>query len=272
MSPDLKLVNGDGSPSSLPIGETLRMTLKFLRDNFTAIVKVSVIPSALILVTFAAFGAFDVPTEEEAVSPLSMLPSTLITGALMAIIMAAVGRMALFGDVPERFGLPVFGRDEVQTWLASVLTGVATALAAVIVIVILMALTGSMALGIFVAIFPAVIVATALSMIYPIVLISGKLDFRRSVEMARGHLAPLVAVIFTTSFGTIMLLFIVLSFVLAAVSGFIGEDGMAAFTMKFGAVFMVLIQVVTAVVNIAVVSLAFRWIDYYSPDPLLSGE
>lgn len=272
MSPDLKLVNGDGSPSSLPIGETLRMTLKFLKDNFTTIVKVSVIPSMLILVTFAAFGAFDAPVEGEVVSPFSMLPSTLITGALMAIIMAAVGRLALFGDVPERFGLPVFGRDEVQTWMASILTGVVTGLAAVIVFVVLMALTGSMALAVFVAIFPAVIVATALSMIYPIVLVVGKLDFRRSIAMARSHLPPLVAVIFTASFGTIMLLFIILSFALAAVSGFIGEEGMAAFTMKFGTVFMVLIQVVTAVVNIVVVCMAFRWIDYYSPDPLLSGE
>lgn len=272
MSPDFKLVNGGGGSSSLPIGETLRMTLKFLRDNFTTIIKVSVIPSALILVTFAGFGAFDAPVEDEVVSPFAMLPSTLITGALMAIIMAAVGRLALFGDAPERFGLPVFGRDEVQTWMASILTGVATAVVAALVFVVLMALTSSMVLAAFVAIFPAVIVATALSMIYPIVLIIGKLDFRRSIEMARSQLVPLIAVIFTASFGTIMLLFVVLSFLMAAASGFIGEEGLAAFTMKFGTVFMVLMQVVTAVVNIVVISLAFRWIDYYSPDPLLSGE
>lgn len=272
MSPDFKLVNGDGRPSSLPIGETLRMALKFLRDNFTAIIKVSVIPSMLILVTFALFGAFDAQVEEEAVSPFAMLPSTLITGALMAIIMAAVGRIALFGDAPERFGLPVFGRDEVQTWMASILTGVVTAISAALVFVVLMALTGSMVLAVFVAIFPAVLVATALSMIYPVVLTIGRLDFRRSIQMARGQLPQLIAIIFTASFATIMLLFIVLSFLLAAVSGFIGEEGMATFTMKFGTVFMVLIQVVTAVANIVVISLAFRWIDYYSPDPLLSGE
>lgn len=270
MSPDLKLVNGNPNPDLLPIGDTLKMSAAFLRENIGAIAMVSLVPTALIILALSFFGTFDL--EAEPANPLAMLPSSLISGAFMAVIMAAVGRMALFDEKPERFGVPAFGREEALTWGGSILASFATGITFAVIFGVVFALTSSLAFGILVGAAPAIAVATALAMIYPVILTTGRLDFRRAVSMAQGQMLRLLAVILIASLVTVIVASALMSLILAFASGMIPEEGLADFTLKFTAVFMVLIQVTTAIVNVAVISFAFRWIDYYSSDPLLKSD
>lgn len=270
MSPDLKLVNGGGTTPTLPVLATLKMAFAFLRSNIGAVGKVSVIPTGLIIIALFFFGAFEV-TEEPA-SPFAMLPSSLITGALMAVIMVAIGKMVLFDTMPATVPFPNFGRDELLTWGASVLSSVATVVAAAVPALVVFALTRSAALAIFAAIVPAIVVAVLLSLIYPVVLTTGRLDFRRTVEMTRKLLPQLFALILLASLITAVVAFAVMSLFLGIAAVLMGEDGMTDFAVQSTAMFMVVIQVLMACVNISVISFAFRWIDYYSPDPLLRGD
>lgn len=270
MSPDLKLVNGGGQPLTLPVLETLKMAFAFLRSNIGAIVRVSVIPTGLIIIALAFFGAFEV-TEEPA-SPFAMLPSSLMTGALMAMIMVAIGKIVLFGTVPTTVPFPSFGRDELLTWGASVLSSVATIVAAVIPALVVFGLTRSAVLAVFVAILPAIVVAILLSLIYPVILTTGKLDFRRTIAITKNMLPQLFTLLLLASLITVVVAFALMSLFFGVATLLVGEDGMTDFAVQSTAMFMVVIQVLMAVVNITVISFAFRWIDYYSPNPLLSEQ
>jgi hypothetical protein len=270
MSPDRKLVNGNPNPDQLPIGDTLKMSAAFLRENIGALAMVSLVPTALIILALSFFGAFNL--EAEPANPLTMLPSSLISGAFMAVIMAAVGRMVLFGESPERFGIPAFGREEALTWGGSIVASFATGITFAVIFGVVFALTSSLTFALLVGAVPAITVATALALIYPVILTTGRLDFRRAIGLAQGQIIRLLAVIFIASFITVLIAFALMSLLLAVSGGLVPEEGLEDFTIKFTAVFMVLIQVATAIVNVAVISHAFRWIDYYSSDPLLKGD
>lgn len=109
MSPDLKLVNGGGGPQSLPVIETLKMSFAFIGSNIIPIFKVSVIPILFIIAVLELFGFFG--AAEEPASLASTVLTTLAIGAAMAIVLAAIGRMVLFGDMPEASGFhPLAGR------------------------------------------------------------------------------------------------------------------------------------------------------------------
>lgn len=269
MNPDLKLVNGGGGPQPLPVIETLKMSFTFFRSNILPILRVSVIPILLIIAVFELLGVFDPGQEPDL---WAMMPASLVSGAAMAVVMAAIGRMVLFDDVPQKFHLPAFGREEVLTWMASILSGLITALAAVLPAALVLALTGSMGLAIVIAVVPMIVVALSLALIYPIVLTAGRVDFRRSVEMSKGSLPRLFAIIFLASLTTFVVAVFVLSLFVGVITLFVGEQGATEIATVATAMFMVVVQVLMAVVNIVIVSFAFRWIDYYSPDPLLRDQ
>ena len=270
MNPDLKLVNGGGGPQPLPVIETLKMSFTFIRSNIVPILRVSVIPILSIIAVFELFGLFDPGQEPASLAPTAL--ASLVSGAAMAIVMAAIGRMVLFNDMPQNFGLPVFGRQELQTWMASILSGVLTALAGALPGALVYAMTGSAGLAIILAMVPIIYVAILLALIYPIILTSGRIDFRRSVEMSKGSWFRLLAIILLASMITFLAAFFVVSLFFGVVTIFLGEEGLNDFAATATAMFMVAIQMLMASVNIVVVSFSFRWIDYYSPDPLLRDQ
>jgi len=105
-----------------------------------------------------------------------------------------------------------------------------------------------------------------------VVLTAGRVDFRRSAEMCKGSLFQLLAVILLASIVTFLAGFFAFSLLFGVLSVILGEQGVPEFANVAAAMFMVVIQVLMAGVNIVVVSFAFRWIDYYSPDPLLKDQ
>lgn len=270
MSPDLKLVNGGGGPQPVPVLETLKMSFAFIGSNIIPIFKVSVIPILFIIATFELFGFFRL--EQEPASLASTALASLVSGAAMAIVMAAIGRMVLFDNVPQGFHLPSFGREEVLTWMASILSSVLPLAAGGIVWTVVNAVTGNAGLGLVMALVPAFYVAILLALIYPVVLTSGRVDIRRSIEMSKGSRPQLLAIIFLASIATFFVTFFVISLALGVAAIVLGEEAMTGFASAAAAMFVVPIQVLVAGVNIVAVSFAFRWIDYYSPDPLLKDQ
>ena len=270
MSPDLKLVNGGAAPQPLPVIETLKRSFSFIGSNIIPILRVSIIPILAIIAAFELFGIFTPGQEPDLLT--SVVPASLVSGAAMAVVMAAIGRMVLFNDVPQGFHLPAFGRDEVLTWMASILSGLLTALAGALPGAIVFSLTGSAGLAVVIAVVPLVYIAILLAQIYPVVLTTGRLDFRRSAEMGKGSLFQLLAVILLASIVTFLAGFFTFSLLFGVLSVILGEQGVTEFSNVAAAMFMVVIQVLMAGVNIVVVSFAFRWIDYYSPDPLLKDQ
>lgn len=270
MSPDLKLVNGGAVPQPLPVIETLKRSFSFMGSNIVPILRVSIIPILAIIAAFELFGIFTPGQEPDLLT--SVVPASLVSGAAMAVVMAAIGRMVLFNDVPQGFHLPTFGRDEALTWMASILSGLLTVLAGALPGAIVFSLTGSAGLAVVIAVVPLVYVAILLAQIYPVVLTTARLDFRRSAEMGKGSLLQLLAVILLASFVTFLAGFFAFSLLFGVLSVILGEQGVTEFANVAAAMFMVVINVLMAGVNIVVVSFAFRWIDYYSPDPLLKDQ
>lgn len=157
-------------------------------------------------------------------------------------------------------------------WMASILSSVLPLAAGAVVWFLVNAVTGNAGLGMMLAIVPAIFVAVLLALLYPVVLTSGRVDLQRSAAMSKGARPQLLAIIFLASIATFFVAFFVISLGLGIVAIFLGEEAMTGFANAAASMIVVPIQVLVAGVNIVVVSFAFRWIDYYSPDPLLKDQ